>query len=781
MSGKDSGKSELRESLGFRRNGVEPRLRRLHPSYSEASLSLSSDGTNSHPNRIVQHSKKLLPANSSNLIWQSIIQHVCSIYEQDPARRKQLFVSICSSLSKMNLMSNNFMLDELSPLRSHYQHAFAKLIKVAQGTLDGNMQPLSGSKLPLQGLPSMFLGDDTYLYHHSRYCTEFEELAFLAKGGFGSVYKVRNRLDDAEYAIKKIVLKHRLSEIFVKILREVTTLAQLSHPNIVNYKTAWLEPYLETSKQLDDDDGSSGSSHSPEISISNEGCEPKKLFKRSPDDLEDESFSKDDINFCDNDDNDDDDDNSWGVVFEDDFEIDETDHRGGGKKRRPTKKILDEKLIRCKITEVDENDFDEDELPCIVGQAATPPQATYQKQAAARKKVFGKIKSPIREEPRRSKRQVEKPKGPGSKFWIGSSSEISSPSTSTNPKSSRTTFSSVERQRKVTSVVPIDGTAYWSHRLIEEQDRKLQLLFNSSLPLGEIREPPIQVPANPSHDKAILFIQMQLCERTLRTWLDDRNEKIQEKVCTLSHDDNVSIFKQILSGVAYIHSKGIIHRDLKPRNIFIDAQNRVQIGDFGLAKKDFFNDGPVPQSPADTSCGDHHPTLQRKQSQHTSGVGTQAYAAPEQLTEGLIDYKSDMYSLGIVLFELYNVFTTTMERTYAITNLRNGAAAAEGSKTSIPTDLVEKYPTISKTILRLTQSDPNLRPGAAQLLSSQEFASNNNSDDVFLKLEDENQILKDKVKLLESQLNIQVELNRQQQQKIETLEKLLTSNLIVGL
>ena len=48
----------------------------------------------------------------------------------------------------------------------------------------------------------------------------------------------------------------------------------------------------------------------------------------------------------------------------------------------------------------------------------------------------------------------------------------------------------------------------------------------------------------------------------------------------------------------------------------------------------------------------------RRVGSHTSGVGTQAYSSPEQLRDGLIDQKSDMYSLGIVLYELYQPFST---------------------------------------------------------------------------------------------------------------------------
>lgn len=84
-------------------------------------------------------------------------------------------------------------------------------------------------------------------FHVSRYATEYEEMSFIAKGGFGTVFKAKNKLDGCEYAIKKMVLNFggdHHEEIVAKILREVTTLANLSHANVVSYKTAWMEPLL---------------------------------------------------------------------------------------------------------------------------------------------------------------------------------------------------------------------------------------------------------------------------------------------------------------------------------------------------------------------------------------------------------------------------------------------------------------------------------------------------------------------------------------------------------
>ena len=75
----------------------------------------------------------------------------------------------------------------------------------------------------------------------SRYASDFIEIEFLGKGGFGQVVKAQNRLDGRFYAVKKIPLDPSREDNNRKILREVMTLARLHHQNVVRYYQAWLE------------------------------------------------------------------------------------------------------------------------------------------------------------------------------------------------------------------------------------------------------------------------------------------------------------------------------------------------------------------------------------------------------------------------------------------------------------------------------------------------------------------------------------------------------------
>lgn len=145
----------------------------------------------------------------------------------------------------------------------------------------------------------------------------------------------------------------------------------------------------------------------------------------------------------------------------------------------------------------------------------------------------------------------------------------------------------------------------YSYAIIEEKDNKY-----------------FKVPAsfsNPDNYK-VLLLQMELCGSDFASKLKSRSQ--------VDDSRNQNMFKQMVSGVEYIHQNNIIHRDLKPANILIKGET-VKLTDFGLAKGGVF------------SWNANH-----------SIVGTPLYMAPE-VRSGQYDKTVDIYSLGIILLEMY--------------------------------------------------------------------------------------------------------------------------------
>ncbi len=112
------------------------------------------------------------------------------------------------------------------------------------------------------------------------------------------------------------------------------------------------------------------------------------------------------------------------------------------------------------------------------------------------------------------------------------------------------------------------------------------------------------------------------------TLIKDHKKKGSENL--LKEEEILKIFAQICEGVRYLHEeRNMIHRDLKPDNLLISSNGTIKIGDFGLSK-DFEN----------------------SKQYASSQVGTYCYMSPEIIENGKYDFKSDIWALGVILYEL---------------------------------------------------------------------------------------------------------------------------------
>ncbi|XP_055417176.1 eukaryotic translation initiation factor 2-alpha kinase 1 isoform X5 [Bubalus kerabau] len=182
---------------------------------------------------------------ANQLLLVSLLEHLSHVHEPNPLRSRQVFKLLCQTFIKMGLLSSFTCSDEFSSLRLHHNRAITHLMRsakerVRQGPCEDNshIQKIRAREVAFEA-------------QTSRYLNEFEELAVLGKGGYGRVYKVRNKLDGQYYAIKKILIKGATKADCMKVLREVKVLAGLQHPNIVGYHTAWIEHVHMARRQAD--------------------------------------------------------------------------------------------------------------------------------------------------------------------------------------------------------------------------------------------------------------------------------------------------------------------------------------------------------------------------------------------------------------------------------------------------------------------------------------------------------------------------------------------------
>jgi hypothetical protein len=158
-----------------------------------------------------------------------------------------------------------------------------------------------------------------------------------------------------------------------------------------------------------------------------------------------------------------------------------------------------------------------------------------------------------------------------------------------------------------------------------------------------------------------------------------------KRIGRLPIDKGIEIARKLGAGLAAAHTKGVLHRDFKPANIMIDSQGEVRIMDFGLAAV-----------VSELDAGDVR-------------SGTPAYMAPEQLAGKEATKQSDLYSLGLVLFELF-----TGKPPFPAQDLRELQRLREGAPSTTPSTLIPDItPRLERSILRCLEPDPKLRPSSA--------------------------------------------------------------------
>ena len=584
----------------------------------------------------------------------------------------------------------------------------------------------TGSKTPLVS-PSHVTPQNEELHQlvASRYRDEFEEIILLGKGASGEVWKVRNKLDRRFYAVKKIAMgaRDRESGLDRKIRREVTTVSRLLHKHIVRYFAAWVEE-----KDMES-----------EPKAVKDGAEPATHNKNRVGDGDDDDSSGEE----DSSEGDSDSDSSASIAS------------------------------RHSSTSSSSSSSSAHSLASSTSSSSTSISAVVPR--SAKLTSFSKF----------YRTSTAIPDSRGNTPYTDNSSQFNGPelaalSSTSSPSSTSAGFAGFQRSGGVEESESGSGESE-SRLSVTQGDSKVRggevgYRQKSNVPHGTLGARNLSAsgkrPALKDKEKKKerhLFIQMEYCKTTLRAVIDDGDLWQRPAEIHL-------LLRQILEALAYIHSRGVIHRDMKPANIFLDGENNIKIGDFGLARLlnagaeddnqtgggSFYQDGEGEGGEgAGVGAGigaeeEQHRCMHMSVSQsgislsgfsaadsHTGGVGTAMYSAPEQ-QEGLTrkanvskmdmviarryNERADMYSVGIILYEMCRPpFSTGMERVLTLRALRDSGSISK----EFPAQ--GAFSGLGKVISWLVQHQPTHRPSAAELLLSPLLPPRIDTDSMYLK------------------------------------------------
>ncbi|XP_053116455.1 eukaryotic translation initiation factor 2-alpha kinase 3 isoform X2 [Hemicordylus capensis] len=489
----------------------------------------------------------------------------------------------------------------------------------------------------------------------SRYLTDFEPIQCLGRGGFGVVFEARNKVDDCNYAIKRIRLPNR-ELAREKVMREVKALAKLEHPGIVRYFNAWLE------------------------------APPEKWQEKM-----DELWLKDEST-------------DWPLSSPSPMEVPSFKIR--------TEPFSTEEHIEVITTSGKRKTLLSIGIPC--GQSdSSESQLSPLKFSSVDNEDLSQLAEPVSNMQDSLLTDCDIGESTFDENDPGHSFELCPPATPTVRVRERTSSSIVFEDSGCDNISSKEDNCNesldHSHCEAKATSTKGSTSRKSSSASHLSISPPrpttlsLDLSKNsaqkvkPMTPKVYLYIQMQLCRKeNLKDWLN-RRCAIEERERT----ECLLIFLQIAEAVQFLHSKGLMHRDLKPSNIFFTMDDVVKVGDFGLVTA-------MDQDEEEESVLTPMPAYYR----HTGQVGTKLYMSPEQICGNTYSHKVDIFSLGLILFELLYPFSTQMERVRTLSEVRS---------LTFPPLFIQKYAQEYTMVKHMLSPSPTERPEAADIIENPLF------------------------------------------------------------
>ncbi|KAJ3075667.1 hypothetical protein HDU98_007224 [Podochytrium sp. JEL0797] len=634
---------------------------------------------------------------------------------------------------------------------------------------------------------------ESNLVFHSRYKEEFEEILCLGKGGFGVVFRAKNRLDGIEYAIKKVKLSCTPSQFSLfasstkdtssaagsakgssfqgpsstsgasvslsdaRLLNEVKLFARLSaHPNIIRYNAAWIEAEPERVIKP------SASLSALPVSIPKANNARSLHVKTNP--FSNESAAR-----------------PGSVTSQLSMSLKSATFDSISPSRAPSEYVLFRHPSQLSINTASstlgrqlssmskqlrsDSPFAEDDGDDMIEFCSNSSRATSDGSESSEDDSEDSDGEDLKRFVAVRSSAVNIAKGVGG--LRGGERPLVSASlpihVGRNVLSGERNGSSDVETVRVSRLIASRGRG--SHlslasgvsSILTEEDDALDLVTETSIESSETDDATDAQTERKQH-KATLYIQMQLCPHMdLRTLINKRRnlhlsspskstrtvipiktaeahiflvDDLESPYSTMSHahscldDDeqeedktrttNLFIFKQIVEGLLHIHELQVVHRDVKPDNIFVDGSHHVLIGDFGLAKSlaghAISSEPSTSVSPgAEEAHNVVHPV--DEETAASTDEGTFFYMAPELLDRQVYTSKSDVYSLGIILFELFHPFSTEMERIMTLTKLKKNPLQLGQlcASAGVPND-------VSHMLSRLLSADPTARPSALEII-----------------------------------------------------------------